>query len=337
MRNAYIFPYSGRNKNKSAYNPYIDDFVKSLSGSFRFLNLGKPSKTGVFDILKYIFKLDYIFFHWIEKLPEKKGGISQVIMFTLLMYSLRIFRIKVVWTMHNKFTHTKTHKKLTRFLFKVLLIKSHLILTHSSEGISFGKSLETKARSKIKYYPHPIKDRRQVTNENKSIDILIWGSIIPYKSIDLFLEYWTRQSYKSKYKILVVGRATSKGYLSKINRFSSKSITIKNEFISNEQLVKYINDSKVILFTYSKTSILSSGALMDSLGYGAKVIGPNVGGFADLAKVGIVTTFQSFDEIEGLLKKKIEKGQEKTSDALEKFLKENTWEEYAKNVMQFIN
>ncbi|MCD4696801.1 MAG: hypothetical protein K8S16_11235 [Bacteroidales bacterium] len=336
MKKAYIFPHSARDKKHNAYNPYIDDFVTSFSRSYQFINIDNPSNTGIFDIIKYIHKLDFIFFHWVEKLPEKKGGIIQSVMFIILMYVAILLRIKVIWTMHNKFTHARKYKRFTRFLFKTLLKKSHLILTHSSEGISFGESLYTSSENKIKYFPHPVKDRRLPAKENKLIDILIWGSIAPYKGIDGFLESWTKSKLENKYRIVIVGKVSSQDYLEKIVRFKSKNIKIRNEYISDNQLAKLINDSKAILFTYSKASILSSGALMDSIGYGAQVIGPHVGGFADLAKLNIVTTFKSFEGLEEILEKQIHNGPTSESGELEIFLQENTWDKYAQNVIKIL-
>ena len=41
-------------------------------------------------------------------------------------------------------------------------------------------------------------------------------------------------------------------------------------------------NSKSVLFTYAEGSVLSSGALMESLAYGLNVVAPNVGAFKDV-------------------------------------------------------
>jgi len=53
-------------------------------------------------------------------------------------------------------------------------------------------------------------------------------------------------------------------------------------------LQNLIAKSILVLFTFSKVSILSSGILIDSLGYGANIVGPKVGAFKDLSIDGIV-------------------------------------------------
>ena len=70
---------------------------------------------------------------------------------------------------------------------------------------------------------------------------------------------------------------------------------------------------------------------MDSLGFGAKVIGPHVGAFADLAEDKIIKTFTAFDEIDALLSHAGETGRNSEEVNLEKFLKENSWEQFAEH------
>ena len=70
-----------------------------------------------------------------------------------------------------------------------------------------------------------------------------------------------------------------------------------NGYIEFEELKHLIHNAGLVLFTYQKESVLSSGALMDSIGCSAKVLGPDTGAFRDLAAFDIVATYQSFDEI----------------------------------------
>lgn len=56
-------------------------------------------------------------------------------------------------------------------------------------------------------------------------------------------------------------------------------ISIEDRSIPFEELKQEIRRSRFVLVPYAAESILSSGILMDSLSFGAKVIGPAVGSF----------------------------------------------------------
>lgn len=320
-------------KNLKFINPYLDDLVLSLGKHFHIINKENPSAMGIFGLFKYLRKTDYVLFNWIEKLPENKAGMAQSFALFILFPLFKLFNIKIIWTMHNKLTHSKKHQKVSNAIFKSMLKKSDYILTHSSEGIDFGESLVKGAKSRIYYFPHPIKDRRSNINTHKKYDILIWGSLSPYKGIIQFLEYLHNNNIENKYKILIVGTASSKEFFKELSDLQTKTIEIKNEFIEDNTLKIIIEESEIVLFSYNNASILSSGALIDSIGYGAKIIGPDVGAFTDLAKDGIIRTFQNFEELIAKIDFYLNdtntgEGKAKT----EAFLKENSWDKYAENI-----
>ena len=329
----YIYPNTSRDAALGLYNPYIDDLVKSFSNYYEFINKDNPSNSGVFDLLKYLTKTDYIFFNWIEKLPENKGGNMQTIFLFILFPILRLFNIKTIWTMHNKLSHSKDHLFLKKAIFRKMLRKADFIVTHSSEGIIYGESMVPGSGNKIHYFPHPVKDRRKKEQKKFLYDILIWGTISPYKGIDKFLDFLQTNNLQSKYKVLIVGKSISESYFESIIKYTNRNIEIRNKFIEDAMLQDLIMQSKIILFTYSKSSILSSGVLMDSIGYGANIIGPDVGAFSDLAYDSILSTFTDYDQLISVIDKQLNKYDfEKSNEKINNFLSSNTWDKYAKNV-----
>jgi hypothetical protein len=324
---------TARVKNLKFVNPYLDDLVLSLSKYYHIINKETPSAMGIFGLFKFLPKTNYVLFNWIEKLPENKAGMLQSFALFILFPLFKIFNVKIIWTMHNKLTHSKKHQRISNAIFRSMLKKSDYILTHSSEGIEFGESLVTGAKSRIHYFPHPIKDRRSNNTIQKKYDILIWGSLSPYKGIIPFLEYLHKNKVENKYKILIIGTASSEEFFKEISALQTDTIEIRNEFIEDSKLQQIIEESEIVLFSYNNASILSSGALIDSIGYGAQVIGPHVGAFADLAKDDIVQTFQNFDELIPKIDKYL-KGENKQESKVktENFIKENSWDKYAEYI-----
>ncbi len=329
MKHVYFYP------NKPISNPYAENMINSLSQHYNFINLKSPSKTGIFDILKYIKKTDYVFLNWIEDLANGKGGIIQSLFFIFILKILKIRRINIIWTLHNKASHFSNYLLIKRILKKVLIKNSDFILTHSTEGIDYANNLARGRTLNIKYLPHPVKTKKLGKEPEVKYDIIIWGNILPYKGIDKFLEHLFSKNYQNKYKILIVGHSDSEYYLNKLKKFENKNIIIDNRFINESELIELIRSSKIVLFTYLKTSVLSSGALMDSLGLGPEVIGPDIGTFTELANQKIIHTYNNYDElitlIDELLKKKI-------TDNLKvkNFIEANSWENFARKFHNWI-
>ncbi|NJO67966.1 MAG: glycosyltransferase family 4 protein [Bacteroidetes bacterium] len=181
MNNSYIYPVNANSK-PEVYNPYIENFILYLSSRFNFLNKNDYSKVGILNIVKYHFRIKYIFLHWIENVPDRKFGVLQSLFFILYLFVFKGNR-KIVWVMHNRISHFKEHLYLKRLLFKLVLKKSYFIFTHSSDGVEYARELGR--TDNVVYLAHPV-----VFHENasqvKEFDILIWGSILPYKGIDSF-------------------------------------------------------------------------------------------------------------------------------------------------------
>lgn len=334
----YIYPLSSKDENLGLFNPYIDDLINSFSKFYEFVNKDRPSNFGIFDLLKYLGKTDYILFNWIEKLPTNRGGIIQTFFLYLIISFTKLLGTKIIWIMHNKISHSDEHIYLKRKIFRLMLKKADVIITHSSEGINYAKEILPGSEIKVHYFPHPVKNRRDSRKHKFNYDILIWGTISPYKGIDKYLSFLKQNNLENKYKTYIVGKSTSDEYFHKLTGLSDNNITIENRFISDEDLQLLISESRIVLFTYSKSSILSSGVLMDSLGFGANVIGPDVGAFADLDREGILKTYSNFEEIIPIINKQIEKTESERDDKkLIEFIKENSWDKLAEKTTKIIN
>ena len=329
-KNIYIYPLSSRDERLGLFNPYIDDLIASLDNDFNFVNKNKPSNKGILDILKYLPKLHFIHFNWIEKIHTNRFGALQYNFMFLLIPIFRLMGIKIIWTMHNKLSHGVKDDPKTMAIFKLMLRKSHLILTHASAGIDYGETLVKGVKNKIVYLPHPIKDRRLPSPSEKKYDVLIWGTISPYKGIDQFLDLLKEKDQLERFRILIVGKASDSNYFAKLQEFKSAMIDIRDEFIMDKDLAEMISQSNTVLFTYSKDSILSSGVLMDSLGYGANIIGPHVGAFADLAKDEIIKTFKEPSEAMAIIDEECKNQISTQSENLDSFIKDNEWPAFGK-------
>jgi glycosyltransferase involved in cell wall biosynthesis len=325
--NSYIYPLSAM---EGISNPYIHHFIGALENNFNFLNRHKPTTTGIFDLIKYFNKIRFIFLNWIEDLPIKKGGTIQVWFLICSIYYFKIRKVKVIYTLHNKESHHEKRVKLSEFLYQFLAQKADYIITHSKEGVELARKLSNNKRTdRIIFFHHPVLPLKKISPPlTKEYDILLWGTVAPYKGIEHFLDF-IKNSELSDLRILIAGKITRSWLREKIYSFQNERIKIIDRYISYEERENYILQSKIVLFTYTETSILSSGALMDTLVYAPVIAGPDVGSFRDLAEEGLIFTYKDFENLKALLPTLLSIKRSET-EKIRTFCAENSWEEFGR-------
>lgn len=335
MRRAYVYPYSGRN-NSLVHNPYIDNFIEAAKPWFHIVNYQKKSNTGIFDLFQYLFRMDVIFLNWIEDLPDKKYGVLQSVFFVFFLILMKARSVKVVWTFHNKGTHGSIHPGIKSRLLRLMMHHADLIITHASEGRDFLKQQGGLSDEQILFAHHPVvcySHRGHDPSYPFSVDLLIWGALERYKKVDEFLRFAVDQGYNQRYAFYVHGRIRDPQYRDLLLEFNQfPNVEVHDGFIAFEQLYRMMNRTRLTAFIYSHSSVLSSGALMDSLCGTSAIIGPHKGAFADLQKEGLIFTFKQFQDIFAVLESVT---QETLSDLNHKkyeFFKQNTWTDFAQKV-----
>lgn len=300
MDNAYIYPISARG-DKKINNPYLDNFMKSIQDRFNFINKNHPSHSGIFDIVKYIFKIDFAFFHWPENIAEKKMGFFQTLVFLYIFIPcMKIRKIKIVYIVHNKLSHTQNRIRLKKLIARKLLKSSAINITHAGEGVGFIHSM-VKTPKKVFFFPHPVdKPLLKNTNPKKEIDILIWGNIAPYKGIDNFLKL-LKEKNAENWNVVIAGKVSSEKYMHELNALKPDNVVIIYEFLDDFTIEQLISKSRIVLFPYHSQSVLSSGAFAKTLAFPVKIIGPHCGAFLDFNQLKQVNTFKNEEQLFDLI------------------------------------
>ena len=327
-----IYPIENPIKS-STNNPYISDTIEALEeNGHTIINKNKYSNLGLLSLFPHFFKMDVIYLNWIEDVSERRFGYIQNLLLLLLIPLFKILNKKIIWLMHNKISHSKKNRLLKIINYYFLINKSDIVITHAMDGISFGNSFLKKER-KIYFKHHPMKIQNLENTENKIYDILIWGAITKYKGVLEFLE--SSDYLIKKYKICIAGKINDKKLKDEIQSYQCENLTILNEFISNEKLDKLFIQSKIILFTYSGYSTLSSGSLMHSIERKCKVIGPEIGAFKDLKEEEIIDTYKNFTQLHKIIDNNI-KTLDNTKNKIEKFIHKNSLNQFGKFVSELL-
>jgi glycosyltransferase involved in cell wall biosynthesis len=215
-------------------------------------------------------------------------------------------------------------------LMRTLLKEADLVLTHARDGIEFARELVPDSTTKIHFLHHPAPQPEPNFRQpaEASCDVLIWGGMQAYKGVREFLECLSTRAPSVQFKTLVWGKFSSNDYYEECRKFESDKIEIRNEFISDGELAIAQRSTRIILFPYRTMTILSSGALMDSLTSPAAIIGPNAGAFEDLKEEGCVETYRDWNDAVDIIERTLESeyDPEPVLRRREEFCKAHSWD-----------
>lgn len=323
MRRFYIYPKLDPTKLVSP-NPYVKNLEKALESDYNIVNK-YPIKYGIFELYRFFFRTDIYLFNWIEDLPSKRCGKIQSSLFILFLWIASFFGKRIVWVMHNIYSHTNMDHAWTKYLFRLMIKQSSVIITHSLEGVHFIENSFPEALTKVSYVIHPMDVLRINSNENsKQYDLLIWGTVHKYKGVVDFLQYAVTSDLRDK-KILVAGICPDPDLNAELRSLQSENIIFLEKFFDLDEISNLASISHNVLFTYNSESILSSGSLMDTITMGSRIIGPDRGAFKDLKEHGFISTFTEYKEIVDLVNNSSINNTE-IKNRIKKFYNDNTWD-----------
>ncbi|HTJ11369.1 MAG TPA: glycosyltransferase [Dinghuibacter sp.] len=311
---AYVYPNIPRSLMGSG-NPYIEH-LKTALGSAGLLVDPLSYENAFADFVRNAWRAHLVVLNWMEDVPSKRSGLLQMAILVPYLAGLRLLGKRVVWIRHNRAPHQTERRGIKRAFSGYLGFVASRIVCHSRDALSGSKSV-------FRYHPSAATVVDEVSPGET--DLLIWGSIAPYKGIREFLEYASGDARLSGLRIHVVGRCADPAYWEDLQRLKGPGMVLVNAFATPEELVRLFERSRCILFTYKRDSVSSSGVLIDSLAACRPIIGPDYGAFRDLARdTGFVYAYQNFNDIATLLNAA---GPHYVLDRakVQTFLAENSW------------
>jgi beta-1,4-mannosyltransferase len=330
MRRLYLFPVK---EAAQITNPYMVCLADALSKYFLVVNEQDPIRIGIVQIIKYIRKIDAVYLNWVEELPKRRYGILQTLFLTLLIRYLKAAGIKIIWTLHNKGSHHRERRFLSERIYRLMLKKSDLIITHAREGL---KLVGDGPRSVFMHHPVRNIEAGPADTDTPSSDILIWGLIEKYKGIDDFLEYLHGEGVLQDFRIILAGRVASEDLLYRLRSLMAHSdrITLLDEYLPEQVLMSLIRKTRLVVLTYHSESVLSSGVLMDSLSQSAYVIGPDTGAFRDLSGLGLVDTFTDYRQLLEKIHLHLDPQTDHRAqrERIAHFVEENSWDNFSARI-----
>ena len=269
-------------------NPYIKNTIACLKSSRNTVYSKKEiKKASVFLAVKIIH------FNWIENL-DTSSVVRHYFSFlkkTCILLFLKIFRKKIIWTMHNKISHKHKNHLLDLLMMKICIVLSNKIIIHSNMSKQILAVYHKNINGcKIFYIPHgnylPDIKYYNIKNPDNKIVFLFFGLIKPYKNIEILIEIFNNQDTFTgiNYELMITGTSVSNEYISRLNHLIKKNIKLQHEFLSDDALNDLIQKSDIVVLPFDITSSLNSGSIMLSFSNKRTVISPSIGTLDDINK-----------------------------------------------------
>lgn len=329
-KTVYLYPFTKATLRQGG-NTYIPNVMQHLGRHYRIANT--QTNRGLLDVLLKMPKCDVLYFNWIEDVADKKFGALQVGLLALILAFAKMTNKKIVWFLHNNLSHRKKNLWLKKRVVALMKHFSDIVLSHSREAKVDG------LKQNIQVFDHPIDDYYPIMPATRfAYDLLIWGTVSPYKGVSEFLAFNQNTTALRNYKILIAGKFVSPEYYEVIQTLKAPNVLIENKILSEDELVQLFAASQFVLFTYNATSVLSSAALCKTLSYGKTIIGPETGAFKELGSKGLIYNYNSFEELEYLLKS-MEPNENNAAfqHKLQEYIHNHTWSQFADFVTTAIN
>jgi beta-1,4-mannosyltransferase len=314
-----FFPYEST---ENKYANIIITILKSIEGVevYPFV----PSR--YLRLSRRMWNADVVWLNWFEL----DHGTAKNILKILVLFLLRIFGRKIIYTLHNRKLHNKDTSTLSKILQRSLYYFCDVIIIHSKVSV---QEVPKKYVSKTRYIPHPnyIGEYGEIikTKAEVKLKLLFLGQIKPYKNIELLITTLSELNSK-EVELTIVGKPISDGYKQElINLAKGKGIRFVFEFVKDEDINKYLGECDLLILPYDISSSLNSGTVILAFSYGRSIICPLIGTVSDLESDAFFAyTYHNRFEHQIALKKEIQKAIELKLSDIEVF---NKWGEIMYN------
>ena len=316
----YISPSASR---KLGYpNPYIPRLKRELEPWFEVMEPGnEPCRMQAGAMLRASFKADIFMLSFVETIAFQKLPFTQTCLALLAMDILRLRGGRLVFFFHNPLPH-KGENFMSRLLTRRMFRRAQLVVTHSGNTAAIAR--QRTSPDAVMLFPHPCEAAVKAEPSERAADVLIWGTVLPYKGVYEFLSGLGVAS--PGLKIDILGACPDAGLARKIHALESDNIRFEERRADMQEIASRIASSRMVLFPYLPDSISGSGTLMDTLRFGGSPVGPDMGAFHDLAQEGLCRVYKTSAELQEILKS----GWTVDSGLVARYLEGHSWPSFAR-------
>lgn len=270
-------------------NPYQESLDKALKGCG--FDVFRQSRLRVFASLKN--NLSVIHLHWLPGFDRGLSNYLKMYTFCFRLFLLRLCGVKIVWTLHNLFSHDSNAKKREKKLIGMVASIAHCIIIHSPKAkpifeAEFSKRFSNKLMciphgTYVGVYPNNVSgySARDSLGYKDELVFLFLGNIRPYKGVDSLIQEFANVPAEN-IRLLIVGKPGDAKLDAQLRLVAAGDhrVRLVFEFVSDDQIQLYMNASDVVVFPYRE--VLTSGAVILAMSFAKACVVTNKGCMRDV-------------------------------------------------------
>ncbi|WP_346292098.1 glycosyltransferase [Sphaerothrix gracilis] len=339
---------------ESSYLKLLKKALETNQIEVRFLNYYRRKQ--IFPLLFQILfdkkSYDIIHLHWIHPYTSNNYSILAFlysIQFSLDIFLVRLFGCKIVWTVHNLFSHENffpkidlwVRKALTKFANKIILLNQ---VTAKSITKTYGFTEEKYTVIPIGNYKtshstlvEKSEARNQLGITHKDKVFLNLGLLRPYKGIENLIRAW--QSHHQKFPadyLVIAGKPINSEYSQQLEELvaETSNILLLPKFIREKDIPTFFGAADVAILPF--TEILNSASLVLAMSYEKPIIAPAFPSIEEILEEAneLLYSPNNLDELESAMSKVHNSDLKKLSSKVEQACQKLSWENIAKQTIQ---
>ncbi len=275
------------------HNPYQPELAAKLADC-RFLVKKRRMVGGLLrDVLRGGEQVDIVHLHWLPSLHSGFRGAMQVRLFMARLRCLLLLRKKIVWTVHNLYSHESSNQEREKWLVREVLKVASKVIVHTASSRrllveEFGECAEGQLKviphgNYIGVYPNEVTQdnaRSQLNLPQSSRILLFFGHIRPYKGVSQLIAAF-REIDDPNAILVIAGKPLNESMAEEIRSLAVEDprIVLFLKMIPDEEAQIFLNAADVVVFPYQQ--ILTSGALILAMSFGKACLAPRLGAIAE--------------------------------------------------------
>lgn len=317
-------------------NPYLYNMKDCLASHFHVLERdSKPCLAQGTALLSNSLKADVFVLNFLESIGFQKLSLLQYLMARMSLWIMRLRKRKVVYMFHNMRPH-QGENFMTKGMTRLMLRQSSAVVSHSKAAAEHAKERLREMGlpdTKVRYVCHPVKkikvDRSKSFGE--SCDVFIWGAVLPYKGILEFVR--DPRLAESGLSVRIIGSCKDEALAKALKERETGKVKFENRKASFDEIAWHCAKARFTLFPYLPGSVSSSGALIDTIVFGGRPLGPDIGAFSDLHDEGVCSVYDNREEMFRILGGGTMPLPE---EAREDFISRNSWGKFGDTLAEII-
>ncbi|WP_413294146.1 glycosyltransferase [Bdellovibrio sp. HCB185ZH] len=193
----------------------------------------------------------------------------------ILMPFLRFMGVMVIYTSHDGLMHFGEKKEYTQFLMNMnIRLANKVIFLSDATRRQVLHVVGAKPYSIIPHGLFRLEGMEDLEFVREKPNILFIGRVSKYKGVELLLEAVSKIHHSKFEKLVVAGKSNYK-----IQAISGGNVTIDDNWLSEDDITRYINDSDIMVFPYLEST--QSGALTLGISAARPLLATRVGGIEE--------------------------------------------------------